>query len=103
MKQVNEETRQPVQDIILPHLDRLLCSRKYPNTICPSEVARATSAKELEAVGVEEWRDLMPAIRELLWGMRQRGEIEILQRGTVLQDIELQDVKGPIRARKTQG
>ena len=103
MQYVNEESRQPVQDIVLPHLDHLLCSREYPKTICPSEVARATSAKELKALGVEEWRDLMPTIREVLWGMRQRGEVEILQRGNVVRDIELQDIKGPIRARKTQG
>lgn len=103
MQNMSQESRQPVQDIILPHLDRLLSSREYPKTICPSEVARATSSTELAAVGVEEWRDLMPVIREVLWGMRQRGEVEILQRGNVLHDIELQDIKGPIRARKAQG
>ena len=100
---MDEETRQPVQDIILPHLDRLLCSREYPKTICPSEVARATTTRELEAMGVKEWRDLMPAVREILWGMRQRGEIEILQSGNVLRNIELEHIRGPIRARKTQG
>ena len=100
---MSEECRQPVQDIIHPHLNRLLCSREYPKTICPSEVARATSAKELEDLGFEEWRDLMPTIREVLWGMRQRGEVEILQKGNVVRDIELQDIKGPIRARKTRG
>ena len=88
-------------NIILPHLDRLLSSREYPKTICPSEIARAVSAKDLELLDVSEWRDLMPGIREELWSMRRRGEVEILQRGAVLpEDIELQDIKGPIRARK---
>ena len=90
-----------MQETILPHLDRLLSSREYPKTICPSEIARALSAKDLELLGVSEWRDLMPEVREALWSMRQRGEVEILQRGAVLPEtIGLQDIKGPIRARK---
>ena len=90
-----------MQDIILPHLNRLLSSREYPKTICPSEIARAVSAKDLELLGVSEWRDLMPEVREELWSMRRRGEVEILQRGVVLPEaIGLQDIKGPIRARK---
>ena len=92
----------PLQDIILPHLDRLLSSREFPKTICPSEVARAVSAKDLQLSGVSEWRDLMPEVRETLWSMRRRGEVEILQRGAVLAEaIGPQDIKGPIRARKT--
>ncbi|CAF9929933.1 MAG: hypothetical protein HETSPECPRED_007502 [Heterodermia speciosa] len=88
-------------NIILPHLDRLLSSREFPKTICPSEIARAVSAKDLELLDISEWRDLMPGIREELWSMRRRGEVEILQRGAVLPEgIELQDIKGPIRARK---
>lgn len=95
-----DETKPSVKYTILPHLNRLLSSRDHPKTICPSEVARAISARELEALGLEDWRDLMPEIRELLWDMRQRGEIEILQKGIVLEDLEeLQDIKGPIRAR----
>ena len=90
------------RNTIIPHLDRLLYSRDYPKTICPSEVARALSARELDALGLEEWRDLMPEIRELLWDMRQDGEVEILQKGLVLENIELQDIRGPIRARRTQ-
>ena len=86
---------------VLRHIDRLLSSREYPKTICPSEVARALTAAELEIYGASDWRSLMPAIRDLLWKMRENGEVEILQKGSLVpQGIELGDVKGPIRARK---
>lgn len=91
------------EDILLPHLNRLLSSRDHPKTICPSEVPRALTATELEALRVRDWRDLMPTTRQILWDMRQRGEVEILQGGIPVSDTaELQDIKGPIRARKTQ-
>ena len=87
--------------VFMPHIDRLLSSRHYPKTICPSEVARALTAAELRACDTKEWRSLMPAIREILWDMREKGEVEILQKGSpVPPGIELSDVKGPIRARK---
>lgn len=89
--------------ILRPHLEHLLNVR-YPRTICPSEVPRALSTAELNACGVSEWRDLMPQVREVLWEMRENGEVEILQRGQVIPDeVELKDVKGPIRARRPSG
>jgi len=91
-----------IQSILNPHLDRLLSARAHPKTICPSEVARALSQEELKAANAPEWRDLMPTIREILWEMRAQGEVEILQRGEpVPEGIQLQDVKGPIRARRS--
>ena len=85
------------------HLDQLLSSRAAPKTICPSEAARALSASELHSLGASDWRDLMPSARQFLFGMRDRGEVEIMQRGEVLSnDITLDNVKGPIRARKKQ-
>ena len=89
------------RDVLRPHLDRLLSSRDYPKTICPSEVPRALTAAELRACGASDWRSLMPAVRDILWNMREKGEVEILQKGSLVpQGIELGDVKGPIRARK---
>ena len=91
------------EQTLLPHLNRLLSSRDYPKTICPSECARALSADEIQACGLSGWRDLMPQVREILWEMRQRGEVEILQKGVSIPDeVGLQDIKGPIRARKVQ-
>lgn len=90
-----------VGGVLKPHIDSLLSSREYPKTICPSEVPRALTAAELRACGTSDWRGLMPAVRELLWNMQEKGEVEILQKGSLVpQGIELGDVKGPIRARK---
>ena len=89
-------------DLLESRLESLLSGREPPKTICPSEVARSMSACELKDLGVSSWRDLMPRIRELLWAMRDEGKAEILQKGVALpQDTKLDQVKGPIRARKT--
>ncbi len=90
------------EETLMPVIDRLLSSRDYPKTICPSEVPRALTASQLKDLGASDWRDLMPQVRELLWEMRQRGQVEILQKGSPLpSDIELKDLRGPIRARRT--
>lgn len=93
----------PTDEIILRRANELLCSRDYPKTICPSEVPRSLRDTELEALGVTDWRSLMPRVREVLWAMRQREEVEILQKGTPIPGtMSLHDIKGPIRARKLQ-
>lgn len=89
------------REILVAHLNRLLSARAYPKTICPSEVPRALTAAELKTLGVSDWRDLMPDVREMLWDLRQRGQVDILQKGSLIPDkIDLPDIKGPIRARK---
>ena len=89
--------------ILKIHLDRILSSRQHPKTICPSEVPRALSASELRQLGVSDWRDLMPEVRRILSVMRDRGQVEILQKGVVLHDsLAIEDVVGPIRARKVE-
>jgi hypothetical protein len=88
-----------------PHLERLLASREYPKTICPSEVARALSSADLQQAGAATWRDTMPEIRRVVAEMRERGEVEVLQKGNVLEgdlDEGLERVVGPIRVRKIQ-
>lgn len=91
----------PDLDPISRDLQRLLNSREFPKTICPSEVARALSKTELEELHVTQWRDLMPEIRRRVWVMRDAGEVEIMQKGEVLgREVGLEDVKGPIRVRK---
>jgi hypothetical protein len=79
----------------------MLNKRVYPKTLCPSEVARSLSADELHVLGVNSWRDMMPALRELCFEMRDRGEIEILQKGEVVPlEQGLEETRGPIRIRK---
>ena len=85
------------------HFDRLLTARDYPKTICPSEVARAMSAEELSDNGAASWRDLMSAIREYTFDLRDQDKVEILQKGNVLPRTQgLKDTAGPIRVRKAQ-
>ncbi|KAL9577748.1 MAG: hypothetical protein Q9212_006169 [Teloschistes hypoglaucus] len=96
IESANSETR----EIIQKHLLRLLQSRQYPKTICPSEVARALSKSELSTIGYADWRDLMPLLRSMLFDMRLEGELEVLQKGEVIPEATtLADIRGPIRAR----
>ena len=85
---------------IQQHLLRLLRSRQNPKTICPSEIPRALSQSDLQATGHSEWKDLMPLVRTLLFEMRSKGEVEILQKGEVIpRETTMEDISGPIRAR----
>jgi hypothetical protein len=90
------------KSIILTHATRLLDSRDYPKTICPSEIARAFSASELRALGASEWRDTMDAVREVIWEKRSAGEVEVLQKSVVVDVSSLAEIRGPIRVRKVQ-
>lgn len=88
-------------DPVIAHLNNLLSSRSFPKTICPSEAARALSALELQKTGADSWRDLMPAIRQLAFEGKDKGQLEILQKGVVLPDHQtLEQTVGPIRLRK---
>ncbi len=57
-------------------------------TICPSEVARALA---------EDWRPLMPAVRDAAAGLVAEGKIEVTQGAEV---VDLATVRGPIRLRR---
>jgi hypothetical protein len=95
---------QEKKELILRLLRDLAGKRAWPKTICPSEVARALSREELEQLGVQNWRDVMNDVREVVWELRGGGEVEVLQKGVVLGDnVKLGDVRGPIRIRTRQG
>src|SRR5690242_12993839 len=87
------------KEVILGHANRLLTARDYPKTICPSEIARALSASDLGTLGASEWRDTMQDIRKVMWEKRQAGEVEVLQKGEVVDVENLEDIRGPIRVR----
>lgn len=89
--------------IILSHAERLLSARQYPATICPSEIARAFSSTELQSLGASEWRDTMDIVRQVMWEKREAGEVEVLQKGEVVDVQSLEDIRGPIRVRKVHG
>lgn len=90
------------KNVILRHANRLLSSRDYPKTICPSEIARALSKDELESLNTSDWRSTMDDIREVVWEKREAGEVELLQNGVAVDVEQLKDITGPIRVRKIQ-
>lgn len=66
----------------------LLAARDSGKTICPSEVARALDA--------DNFRPLMPVVREAAGELVQEGRIEVTQRGA---PVDITAVKGPVRLR----
>jgi hypothetical protein len=69
----------------------LLEARARTATICPSEAARS--------VDPEGWRDLMEPARMAARRLVDRGDVEILQGGRV---VDPSTAKGPIRIRRTR-
>jgi Protein of unknown function (DUF3253) len=59
------------------------------SSICPSDAARA--------IGAERWRDLTDDSRSTAFGLARDGEVEITQRGEVVDPR--QPPRGPIRIR----
>lgn len=102
MDTLSRDQRTPTQTLVEAKLDDFLTAREPPKTFCPSEVARGLSRPQLLTLGYETWRDAMPAVRELAWEKRCSGELEILQRGEILDDSvkSLDDIRGPIRLRR---
>jgi hypothetical protein len=92
----------PTSTILKPHITSFLHRRDPPKTFCPSEVARALTSSDLEALNLTEWREAMSPIREILWEMRAEGLCEIVQGGVSIgEHVGLEDVRGPIRVRRT--
>ena len=60
--------------------------RGQRKTICPSEVARALDS--------DNWRELMPAVREQGRQLAAKGKIWVMQKG---QRVDPHEAKGPIR------
>lgn len=87
-------------EVVKAVVNSFLDNREYPKTICPSEPARGLPADELYELE-NGWRDAMPLVRDILFKMRDEGQVEILQKGNVLpNDTRLEEIKGPIRARR---
>ena len=64
----------------------LLSRRGTGKTICPSEVARRVSP--------DDWRSLMPRVREVAAKLQRTGRVVVTQRGTLVDPLS---AKGPIR------
>ena len=70
----------------------LLAGRRAGATVCPSEVARS--------VGGDHWRELMAPVRAVAQRMVEAGELEVTQRGAV---VDLATARGPVRLRRPAG
>ncbi|MDF3308060.1 DUF3253 domain-containing protein [Rhodococcus sp. T2V] len=66
----------------------LLDARADSASICPSDVARA--------VAPDDWRPLMESVREAARRLAAAGEVEITQKGAV---VDPDSARGPIRIR----
>jgi len=78
-------SEQRLRDAILV----LVRERGPSKTICPSDAARA--------VGGERWRDLMDDARDIARKLAREGEVEISQKGEVVDPDATW--RGPIRIR----
>ncbi|WAP51332.1 DUF3253 domain-containing protein [Arthrobacter sp. ATA002] len=83
----------PRQDDAVPRLEEailaLLAARAATATICPSDAARA--------VAPDNWRPLMDPARQAAARLVERGDVEITQRGEV---VDPAAARGPIRIRR---
>ncbi|MBC2643652.1 MULTISPECIES: DUF3253 domain-containing protein [unclassified Rhodococcus (in: high G+C Gram-positive bacteria)] len=70
----------------------LLDARADGASICPSDVARA--------VAPDDWRPLMEPVREAARRLVEAGEVEITQKGDVVDPVS---ARGPIRIRRARG
>lgn len=69
----------------------LLARRAEGATICPSEAARE--------VGGDDWRDLMQPARDAARELVDAGEVEVTQRGEV---VDVMTARGPVRIRRAR-
>ena len=73
----------------------LLADRARGATICPSEAARRVAGEDEAA-----WRPLMEPARRAARRMVADGEVELLQRGRV---VDPSTFRGPVRIRRAGG
>lgn len=75
-------TPEQIEQVIV----QLTSQRGNGKTICPSEVARKLS--------VDDWRRLMPDVRQVAAKLAKRGQIVVKQGGVV---VDVETATGPIR------
>jgi hypothetical protein len=72
----------------------LLDQRAAGKTVCPSEAARQVSGSPDDP---EAWRPLMEPARDAVRRLVASGEVEVTQRGEV---VDLDTARGPVRVRR---
>ena len=83
------EAEEPSVQAIREEIARFAELRTSKKSFCPSEVARALA---------ENWRPLMPLVREVAAEEVRAGRIVVLQKG---EPVNIEQARGPIRLRKS--
>lgn len=97
-KACRKRGRKPIDDTLEAAISDLLDQRARTATICPSEAARAVAAEMGSSDDdPEAWRALMEPTRAAARRLVARGEVEITQKGRV---VDPSTAKGPIRIRR---
>ncbi|ODQ51764.1 hypothetical protein SAICODRAFT_8692 [Saitoella complicata NRRL Y-17804] len=87
------------EEVLRETIVELVDSTRSPeSTRCPSEVPRRL-AKEGRLTERTEWRDYMDATRKVVFEMRDQGELEVMQKGQIV-EVGLEEIRGPIRMRR---
>jgi len=68
---------------------RLLRQREPHGSICPSDAARAAAP--------DRWRELMDDVRAAAGRLAAQGDVDVTQRGQV---VEVSRARGPVRIRR---
>lgn len=72
-----------------------------PASFKASQVAQEFKYNELQAMGYEVWTDVMPAVIELAFELREAGYCEILKGGKALgEDVGPYEIEGSVRIRR---
>ena len=75
-----------------------------PASFRAAHVAQELTYEELRLMGYETWEDILPAVVELAFELREAGYCEILKGGKVLgDDIGPLDIEGSVRIRRVDG
>jgi len=69
-------------------------ARGLEKTICPSEVARELGGEDWRAASQIPQGSLMPLVRSIAAELVESGDIQVTQRGKIVDPI---NAKGPIR------
>jgi len=89
----------PVDQALEAAIIDLLDRRAGGATICPSDAARLVAVADGDHdAGDEPWRELMEPARRAARRLVASGEVEITQRGSV---VDPSTAKGPIRIRRS--
>lgn len=75
----------PSDDEIRGEILRLLILQGRNSSICPTDVARGLFG---------HWREKMPIVRDVIAQMVVDGQIEVIQRGKI---VDIETIQGPVR------